>query len=47
LRSVLKGNGITTTWRSAILLEATRNRSPAYHGVRKSTGNKYVEYEGA
>ena len=46
MRSVLKGNGITTTWRSAILLQTTRNRSPAYHGVRKSTGNKYVEYEG-
>ncbi len=47
LRPVLKGN--STSWRSAILLEAARNdvyapRSPAYRGVSTSGGTKYVEY---
>jgi N-acetylglucosamine-6-sulfatase len=48
LRPVLKGN--TTTWRSAILLEAVQTRfggsTPTYYGIRTSDGKKYIEYEG-
>ena len=49
LRPVL--NGSVTTWRSAVLLEAAANYSPAYEGIRTiSTGGlpkrKYVEYSG-
>ena len=44
LRPVIKGN--STTWRSAVLLEASRHGSPAYYGIRTSSGSKYVEYEG-
>ena len=43
LRPVLKGN--VTTWRSAILVEAARDHSPAYAGIRTSD-RKYVEYKG-
>jgi len=44
-------NGSVTSWRSAILLEAAANYSPAYYGIRTiSTGDtperKYVEYVG-
>jgi N-acetylglucosamine-6-sulfatase len=40
-----------TSWRSAILLEASANYSPAYRGIRTvstgtSTRRKYVEYTG-
>ena len=42
LQPVLEGN--TTAWRSAILLEAAANYSPAYRGLRTSDGRKYVEY---
>jgi N-acetylglucosamine-6-sulfatase len=42
LQPVLKGN--STAWRSAILLEAAANYSPAYRGIRTSDGRKYVEY---
>ncbi len=48
MRPVLKGN--TTTWRSAILLEAVQTRfggsTPTYYGIRTSDGRKYVEYGG-
>ena len=44
LQPVLEGN--TTAWRSAILLEAAANYSPAYRGLRTSDGRKYVEYAG-
>src|SRR5215204_753864 len=49
LRPVL--NGSVTPWRSAVLLEAAANYSPAYEGIRTiSTGSlpkrKYVEYSG-
>jgi N-acetylglucosamine-6-sulfatase len=44
LQPVLKGN--TTTWRSAILLEAAARYSPAYRGILTSDGRKYVEYTG-
>jgi N-acetylglucosamine-6-sulfatase len=49
LRPVL--NGSVTSWRSAVLLEAAANYSPAYRGIRTiSTGGipkrKYVEYAG-
>ncbi len=43
LRPVLVGN--VSSWRSAILLEAARHHSPAYYGIRTSSGRKYVEYE--
>jgi len=43
LRPVLEGNA--TTWRSAILLEAAQDFSPAYYGIRTSSGEKYIEYE--
>jgi arylsulfatase A-like enzyme len=44
-------DGSVTRWRSAILLEAAANYSPAYEGIRtNSTGGiptrKYVEYSG-
>jgi hypothetical protein len=44
-------DGSVTSWRSAILLEAAANYSPAYEGIRTiSTGGiprrKYVEYSG-
>src|SRR5918993_5537100 len=42
LQPVLEGN--STAWRSAILLEAAANYSPAYRGIRTSDGRKYVEY---
>ncbi|HET7271741.1 MAG TPA: sulfatase [Rubrobacter sp.] len=47
LKPVLDGNA--TSWRSAVLLEAAANYSPAYRGIRTiSTGGipkrKYVEY---
>jgi N-acetylglucosamine-6-sulfatase len=51
-RSLLPAlDGSVTSWRSAILLEAAANYSPAYEGVRTiSTGGiprrKYVEYSG-
>jgi N-acetylglucosamine-6-sulfatase len=44
LLPVLKGN--TTVWRSAILLEAAGQYSPAYRGIRTSDNRKYVEYTG-
>jgi arylsulfatase A-like enzyme len=49
LRPVLEGS--VTGWRSAVLLEAAANYSPAYRGMRTiSTGGilkrKYVEYTG-
>jgi N-acetylglucosamine-6-sulfatase len=49
LRPVL--NESVTSWRSAILLEAAANYSPAYYGIRTVTNNtitrrKYVEYAG-
>ncbi|HET6660376.1 MAG TPA: sulfatase [Rubrobacter sp.] len=44
LQPVLEGN--STAWRSAILLEAAANYSPAYRGIRTSDGRKYVEYAG-
>jgi len=49
LRPVLKGNA--TAWRSAFLLEASRNdvnvpQAPAYRGIRTDDGTKYVEYAG-
>src|SRR5215207_4940388 len=42
LQPVLERN--STTWRSAILLEAAAYYSPAYRGIRTSDGRKYVEY---
>ncbi len=45
LRPLLEGNQ-TTTWRSAILLEAAQRYSPAYYGIRTNDGRMYVEYEG-
>ncbi len=44
-------HGSVTSWRSAVLLEAAANYSPAYRGIRTiSTGGipkrKYVEYRG-
>jgi arylsulfatase A-like enzyme len=51
-RSLLPAlDGSVTSWRSAILLEAAANYSPAYEGIRTiSTGGiprrKYVEYSG-
>src|SRR5215204_5217029 len=49
LRPVL--NESVTSWRSAILLEAAANYSPAYYGIRTVSTNgitrrKYVEYAG-
>jgi N-acetylglucosamine-6-sulfatase len=49
LRPVL--NESVTSWRSAILLEAAANYSPAYYGIRTANTNgitrrKYVEYAG-
>jgi N-acetylglucosamine-6-sulfatase len=44
LKPVLNGN--PTAWRSAVLLEAARHFSPAYRGIRTSSGTKYVEYSG-
>src|SRR5215210_3134797 len=49
LRPVL--NESVTSWRSAILLEAAANYSPAYYGIRTASTNgitrrKYVEYAG-
>jgi N-acetylglucosamine-6-sulfatase len=49
LRPVLEGN--VTTWRSAVLLEASAHYSPPFRGIRTiSTGGipkrKYVEYVG-
>ncbi len=48
LRPLLDGS--VTTWRSAILLEAAANYSPAYEGIRTiSSGlpkRKYIEYAG-
>jgi N-acetylglucosamine-6-sulfatase len=49
LRPVLDGS--VTSWRSAILLEAAANYSPAYYGIRTVSTNgitrrKYVEYAG-
>jgi N-acetylglucosamine-6-sulfatase len=49
LRPVL--NESVTNWRSAILLEAAANYSPAYYGIRTVSTNgitrrKYVEYAG-
>jgi N-acetylglucosamine-6-sulfatase len=49
LRPVL--NESVTSWRSAILLEAAANNSPAYYGIRTVSTNgitrrKYVEYAG-
>jgi N-acetylglucosamine-6-sulfatase len=44
LKPVLKGNA--TGWRSAILLEAAAEYSPAHRGIRTSGGTKYVEYAG-
>jgi N-acetylglucosamine-6-sulfatase len=47
LRSLLHGS---TTWRSAILLEAHQNRlggeTPDHYDIRTSSGDKYIEYEG-
>jgi hypothetical protein len=43
LRPVLEGKA--STWRSAILLEAAQYFSPAYYGIRTSSGEKYIEYE--
>ena len=45
LKPVLKGNA--TTWRSAVLLEASQRLSPAYRGIRTSGGTKYLEYAGS
>jgi N-acetylglucosamine-6-sulfatase len=47
LESVL--HGTATTWRSAVLLEASANYSPAYRGIRTSGTSgapkrKYIEY---
>jgi N-acetylglucosamine-6-sulfatase len=45
LKPVLDGR--VTSWRSAVLLEATANYSPAYRGTRTARTNskrKYVEY---
>ena len=44
-------DGSVTSWRSAILLEAAANYSPAYRGIRTVNTNtitrrKYVEYSG-
>ena len=44
-------DGSVTSWRSAILLEAAANYSPAYRGIRTVSTNtitrrKYVEYSG-
>jgi hypothetical protein len=44
-------NESVTSWRSAILLEAAANYSPAYYGIRTVSTNgitrrKYVEYAG-
>jgi arylsulfatase A-like enzyme len=41
-------NGSVTSWRSAILLEAAAEYTPAYRGIRTigSANQKYVEYEG-
>jgi hypothetical protein len=44
-------DGSVTSWRSAILLEAAANHSPAYYGIRTVSTNgitrrKYVEYAG-
>jgi N-acetylglucosamine-6-sulfatase len=44
LQPVLEGDN--TAWRSAILLEAAAQYSPAYSGIRTSDGRKYVEYAG-
>ncbi|MDP9475497.1 MAG: sulfatase [Actinomycetota bacterium] len=48
LRPVLEGSA--TTWRSAFLLEGRKNReageTPDFYGVRTSSGEKYIEYEG-
>jgi N-acetylglucosamine-6-sulfatase len=48
LRPVLEGNA--TAWRSAILLEAHHTSeggaTPAYSGIRTSSGRKYVKYAG-
>ena len=49
LRPVLEGS--VTSWRSAMLLEAAANYSPAYRGIRTVSTNtitrrKYVEYAG-
>ena len=48
LEPVLHG-GVTTTWRSAVLLEAAAHYTPAYKGIRTvntdaSPKRKYVEY---
>jgi N-acetylglucosamine-6-sulfatase len=49
LEPVLRGS--VTSWRSAVLLEAAANYSPAYRGIRTisngtTTKRKYVEYSG-
>jgi N-acetylglucosamine-6-sulfatase len=47
LKPVLDGS--VTSWRSAILLEAAANYSPAHRGIRTvntNTRRKYVEYSG-
>jgi N-acetylglucosamine-6-sulfatase len=42
--------GTATNWRSAILLEAHPTQhageTPAYSGIRTTSGSKYIEYEG-
>lgn len=45
-------DGSVTSWRSAVLLEAAANYSPAYYGIRTISTNgipkrKYVEYAGS
>ncbi len=48
LGPVLEGSA--TTWRSAILVEGRKNReageTPNFWGIRTSSGEKYIEYEG-
>ena len=44
LRRILKGNA-TPTWRTAILLEGGRLRSPSFRGILSSE-RKYVAYDG-
>jgi N-acetylglucosamine-6-sulfatase len=48
LRRIIKG--LSTTWRSAILLEARhvagQSTPVTYYGIRTSNGKKYVEYAG-
>jgi hypothetical protein len=50
LQPILKGTATTSTWRSAILLEAHQSKqggeTPTYSGILTSSGSKYIEYEG-